>query len=286
VKIPASTQGYHRVGVYGSSFTPKGTVPDSDFEVIPQIELQPTSGNRGTPVTITGTGFAKEAAVTITFDETTLDVGAVADDSGSFSTTFEVPRSKGEEHAIVALDSHNNSARASFTTEKTPPAPPELLLPGQEVKLEMFGSVGGVMLGAARYLAGIVSFPRGGQRQIVKSSMATFDWSDTADSDDVSYVFQIAAGGDFSSPVVVRGSLAHSEYTLAEEDVLIPGSYSWRIQATDDVGNESEWSQIRQFEVVPTSTQVLFLSVAIPVVFIAIVLASIILTWRASGPKP
>jgi len=285
VKLPASVQGYHTVGVYGSSFTPKGVVPDTDFEIIPQIELQPTSGNKGTRVTMTGTGFAGHEATAISFDEMPLDVAATADHSGSFSAIFEVPQSKSREHTITVLGSDANSAQASFTTEKTPPTAPELLSPGEGARLEIFGSVGDVMLGAARYLAGIVVYPTGTKHGTIKSSMATFDWSGATDSGNVSYVFQVAAADDFSSPVLVKDSLTHSEYTLSEEDVLIPSSYSWRIQAIDDVGNESGWSEVQEFELIVMSGQVLLLAVAIPVVFVAVVLVSIILTWRANSPK-
>ena len=284
VTIPPSTPGYHIVGVYGSSFTPKGRVPDSHFEVIPQIELQPTSGNRGTRVTITGTGFAKDEVITITFDEVTLDAAPVADDSSTFSAIFEVPQSKTKEHIVTGQGSYGNSAQASFTTEKVPPTTPELLSPGQGARLEIFGSVGEVVFGAVRYLDTLVGDPGGDQPDTTKSPMTTFDWSETAEPDGATYVFQVAAD-DFSLPVLMKDSLASSEYTLSQEDVLTAGSYNWRVQAIDDVGNQSGWSEVWQFELIPMSGQVLFLSVAIPVVLVAAVLAAIVLTWRANRPK-
>jgi len=284
VRIPPSTPGYHIVGVYGSSFTPKGRVPDSHFEVIPQIELQPTSGNRGTRVTITGTGFGKNEVITISFDEVTLDAAAVADDSNAFSAVFEVPQSKTKEHIVTVQGSDGNSAQASFITEKVPPTTPELLSPGQGARLEIFGSVGEVVFGGVRYLETLVGHPGGDQPKAIKSPMTTFDWSEAADSDGVTYVFRVAAD-HFSSPALLKDGLANSEYALSEEDVLTPGSYNWRVQAIDDVGNESGWSEVWQFELIPMSGQVLFLSVAIPAVLVAAALAAVVLTWRANWPK-
>ena len=280
LNIPASTQGYHIIGIYGSSFTPKGNVPDIDFEVTPQIELQPVSGNKGTQATVTGSGFAKNEAITINFDEMTLDIAAVADDTGSFSAIFEVPQSKGKEHTISAKGSSNNSAQAMFTTEKTPPPPPQLLFPEQGDNLEIFSSVGDVFSGIAKYLLRITDSFRSS-----RPALATFDWTDVANPGDVSYIFQVAHAGDLSSPVLVKEDLVHSEYAISGEDVLIPGSYSWRIKAIDNVGNESPWSEVREFEVIPMSTLVLILSLAIPVLFIAVVVASGILTWRAEKLK-
>ena len=280
--IPASVQGHHTIVVYGSSFTPIGVVPSIDFEVIPQIELQPASGNKGTEVTVKGTGFAKGEAIVISFDEMTLDAAVVADDTGSFSAIVEAPQSEGTEHTITALGSDDNSAQAGFITEKTPPAAPKLLSPEQEAKLEIFGSVGDVMVGTAKYLIGIVGHLRGTRYDTLGSPLATFHWSEATDSDDVGYIFQIAATDVFASPVLEKEHLPSSEYTLSQENVLLPGSYSWRVRAIDDVGNESKWSEIREFEVIPMSTQVFILSLAIPVALIAVVLVSVILIRRAN----
>jgi hypothetical protein len=282
LEIPASVQGHHTIVVYGSSFTPIGTVPSIDFEVIPQIELQPASGNKGTEVTVKGTGFAKDEAIAISFDEMTLDTEVVANDTGSFSAIVEAPQSEGTEHTITAIGSDGNSAEATFITEKTPPAAPKLLSPEQEAKLEIFRSVGDVMVGTAKYLIGLVGHLGGPRYDTLGSPLATFHWSEAADSDDVSYVFQIAATDDFASPVLEKEGLASSEYTLPQENVLAPGSYSWRVKAIDDVDNESTWSELREFEVIPMSIQVFILSLAIPVAIIAVVVVSVIFVRRAN----
>jgi len=210
----------------------------------------------------------------------TLDIAAVADDTGSFSTILKVPQSKGKEHTISATGSNNNSAQAGFITEKTPPSAPQLLSPEQGDKLEIFNSVGDVVIGTVKCLFRITD-----SLQSSKLVLATFDWTDVAESGDVSYVFQVANTDDFSSLILVKENLADSEYAVPKEDALTSGSYSWRIKAIDYVGNESPWSEVREFELIPMSTLVLILSLAIPVLFIAVVVALGILTWRAERSK-
>ncbi len=282
LNIPPSTQGYHTIGVYGSSFTPKGIVPDTKFNVIPHIELQPSSGNRGAKVTIGGAGFAKDEAITISFNETKLDVVVVADDTGSFNAKFEVPPSMIKENTITAAGNKGNSARAVFTTAKIAPPAPKLLSPEQGAKLETFNSVGDVFLGTAKRLIEIITFSR---QRSSGTPQTTFDWSDSGKPGDISYVLQIAHGDDFLSPVLVRESLANSEYTLSRGDMLAPDNYSWRVRAVDDIGNESPWSEVQQCEVTPMSQQVFILSLLIPVLFIGAIAAAGILTWRAQRSK-
>lgn len=282
LNIPPSTQGYHIIGVYGSSFTPKGIVPDTKFNVAPHIELQPTSGNRGTKVTIGGTGFTEDEAITISFNEIKLDVTVVADDTGSFNAKFEVPPSTIKENTITTAGNKGNSARTVFTTEKTTPPAPKLLSPEQGAKLEIFDSVGDVFLGTAKQLIEIVTFPR---QRSSGAPQITFAWSDSDKPSVVTYVVQIAHGDDFLSPVLVRNDLANSKYTLSRGDILAPSSYSWRVKTVDDIGNESPWSEVRQFEVIPMSRQAFILSLVIPVLFIGAIATATILTWRTQRTK-
>jgi hypothetical protein len=67
VIVPPSPQGIHKVGIFGSSFTPKGTYADMDFIVVPDIEIEPASGKQGSQATIKGYGFAMNDVVTVRF---------------------------------------------------------------------------------------------------------------------------------------------------------------------------------------------------------------------------
>jgi len=284
LNIPPSTQGHHTIGVYGSSFTPRGVVPSITFEVIPHIKLDPASGNKGTQTTITGTGFSKDETITLSLDTITLNKsGIVTDNTGSFTATLEVPQSKNKELLINATGSSDNSAEASFTLEATSPQAPELSSPVQGAKLEIFDSVGSVFLGTTKYIAGIINYYRGHESTALISATATLDWTSITTSDDISYILQITRDNDFSSPIILKDT-ADSEYTLSEREFLTSGSYSWRVKATDAIGNESPWSKVQEFEVISMSNQVIILSILSVVLSVALIVFGIFI-WRVNRPN-
>ena len=285
VTIPPSTKGHHTIGVYGSSFTPKGIVPDVVFSVLPQMKLNPASGKKGTKVTVTGTGFASNETLTISFDTVTLDIAPVADSTGSFNATFEIPEYKGEEHTVIVKDSDGNSIQASLITEKAPPIAPQLVSPKQGTTMEIFSSVGDVLLETTKYLTRVLSPWRSPEKQTSRGTMVTFDWTDVAGDGDINYVLHVIKVNDSPSPVLVEEDLVNSEYTTSEEDTLTPGRYMWKTKAVDDVGNESPWTDVQEFEVIPTSSRVFILSLAIPVISILVVVALAIVIWRLKRSK-
>jgi len=279
LNIPPCTKGYHTIGVYGSSFTPKGIVPDTDFNVVTHIGLQPTSGNKGTKVTVNGAGFASDEAITLNFEDKSLNVKAIADNAGSFSAAFEVPQSTVKNNRVQAMGSAGNSAEAMFITEKIAPLTPTLLSPQQGAKLEVFNSVGDVFLVPAKSLIGIITF-KDYRQQGFGSPISTFDWSDVNAAGEASYTLQISRGDDFSSQVLLKENLLDSEYTLSQNDISTKGLYSWRVKAVDDIGNESQWSDVRKFDLILMSNQALILSITIPILVIAAILAVGMLAWR------
>ena len=282
VAIPASVQGEHTVGIYGSSFTPKGIVPDTVFEVLPQVNLQPISGNIGNKVTVTGTGYTTDEAITLRFDETTLDIGElIADNVGSFSITFKVPQGKRGKHIISTIGDKDNSAQTTYTIEKSAPAALQLLSPAHNARLEIFSSFGDVILGTAKYLAGVVDYLKGYKQESFEPALVTFRWVESADFSDVTYTLQITPANDSSSPVLTIEDLDNPEYGLSEDDALAPGRYSWRANATDDRGNEGPWSEAQEFEMVAMSNRVLILSIACPVLFICLLVFGIFM-WRVN----
>jgi len=279
LNIPPSTRGQHQLGVFGSDFTPRGTIPDIDFNVVPGIALQPTSGNKGTSVTVNGSGFAKDETITLSFEGKPLDAKATADNAGSFNVTFEVLQSRVKDNKVRATGSAGNSAEAIFVMEKIAPLAPALLFPEQRAKLEIFDSVGDVFLGTAKLLIGVIGFGDSGQRAS-GSSRVTFGWSAVNAESDITYTLEIARGNDFSSQILLKEGLADSEYNLSRDDALGRESYRWRVKAVDDIGNESPWSKVQEFEVIPMSNQVFVLSMIIPILVIATIVAAVILTWR------
>jgi len=282
--IPPSTKGYHTIGVYGSSFTPKGIVPDTDFNVVPHIELQPTSGNKGAKVTVNGAGFANGETITLSFEEITLDLKAVTDDAGSFSTAFEVPQSSVKDNRVKATGSSGNSAEAIFVAEKIAPPTPTLLSPMQGAKLKILDSFGDVFLGPAKRLIGIIIYGDSG-KQDFDTPIETLDWSDVNAEGRIRYTLQVARGDDFSSKVLLKENLVDSEYALSRNDISTKDIYSWRVKAVDDVGNESPWSEVREFDLIPMSNQALIMTLIIPILFIAVIVAAVMLILRKHRAK-
>lgn len=279
LNIPPATQGHHLVGVFGSDFTPKGVIPAMDFNVVPNIELSPASGNKGTKVTINGTGFVKGELISLNFEGTSLNTNAIADDNGSFTSSFISPQSAVKENKVRAKGTNNNSAETLFVIEQVTPPAPTLIFPGQGDELHAFDSTGAVFLGAATQLFQMASFQDSKQPGISLSNVK-FNWSDSNTQGEITYTLEIANGSDFSSPAISKSGLRESEYTLSKNDKLTIGSHSWRVVAEDNMGNQGTWSTPQEFEVIPMSNQVLIMALVILFVFIGAVASLGTILWR------
>jgi hypothetical protein len=82
---------------------------EASFTVEPDIEIDPEDGGVNERVTVTGTGFAKNGNISITFDGDDVATGS-ADSHGSFTATFNVPEVTPGTYEIKA-----DTAKASFT---------------------------------------------------------------------------------------------------------------------------------------------------------------------------
>jgi hypothetical protein len=280
-QIPPGTRGTHTITVYGSSFTPIGTVPDIQFEVTPGLKLEPDAGNRGNKITATGTGFNKNEIVTMTFDATNLDVSPIADDRGSFTATFVVPPFKGKNHTVIAAGKSGNSARATFTANKPSPAAPQLKAPPPNAVVKIYNSAGDVFSGTLKYAAGLFTRTPNQQVSYSQAPKIIFIWTQPAHAEDAQYSLQVASESDFVTTAMVKNNLESPRYVVSQHDVLPAGTYYWRIKAVDSVGNESPWSEVWQFEVIPMSSEVLILSVAIPALFTMLILTPVVIALRS-----
>jgi hypothetical protein len=84
----------------------------------PVIELSQISGNPGTTVIVTGTGFAFSSTITVKFDgtaQTTSPSTITSSSGGSFTATFTIPFSTVGDHTVKAIDASSNQASATFT---------------------------------------------------------------------------------------------------------------------------------------------------------------------------
>jgi len=280
-EIPPGTRGHHKITVYGSSFTPIGTIPDFSFEVTPQIVLEPTSGNQGAKVTALGTGFAKNEKVSINFNNITLDTSTITDDRGSFRFTFLVPQLKGKTHVVSAAGNTGNSAQATFTPNKPSPAAPQLKSPHPDTVLKIYNSVGDVFAATLKYTAGLFTRTRNQQDGYSQAPKIVFIWTQPAHAEDAQYSLQVSSEIDFATPAMVKNNLQNTRYVVSQQDVLPPGTYYWRTKAIDSIGNEGPWSEAWKFEVILMPSGVLILSIAIPALFTILILAPIVIAWRS-----
>ncbi len=270
ITVPPSVKGRHIIGIYGSSFTPKGIVPNIEFEVTPAIQLNTSSGNKGTEVKMEGNGFNASEMISISFDKTNIG-DATTDSKGSFNAVFQVPSVTGKEHTVTASGNKGALAQTSFSTTKGTPATPQLLFPGPGAKIEAFNSVLDVMMSILKYIGGLFDFITGSGQKTNDSSLTTMNWTVNGDQTGVTYTIQLARTEDFSTVTFQKSGISGNSYILNKSSLPLTGVYYWRAKAADETGGESAWSNTWKFEIVPTSPLVLALSITILVLFIGIV---------------
>jgi hypothetical protein len=111
-------------GVIGAANTVLATDASGDtavatFTVPPLISLSPALGSVGTTVTVSGSDFADNSAVTIKYDGTTVTTSpATVTTTGTGAipsgVTFTVPASALGPNTVTATDASSNTASASF----------------------------------------------------------------------------------------------------------------------------------------------------------------------------
>ncbi len=269
ITIPPSTAGYHIIGVYGSSFTPKGIVPDTQFKVTPKVELHPDSGNKGDRITVKGTGFASKETVSVEFDLTLLDT-VTTDDLGCFQFVFQVPESHKGEHIITASGSSGNTAKAGFVVEWTAPLPPKLLYPKDQERLEIFDSVGKLLSSSGAFLLHILTLGRKSPNEDRVTPGVELCWSGTTENEDITYTLQIDRGwdGDPIIPILTKEQLTETNFKCN----LPQGRYTWQVKATDKFGFESPWSEPGRFQMVVFSPVVLAVLIVGPLLVAGLVI--------------
>ncbi len=202
----------------------EGNSAEADFTVAADVSISPVTsqtspGYVGMDVTISGAGFIPNTTLTITYASTPVVFTTTSGADGSFSYTFEVPKSESGSHTITATDG-TNSKVVTFFMESDAPEIPKPLLPLMDTKPE---------------------------RPI------TFDWEDVTDDSGVTYTLQIAKDKSFTDIVKTWEGLTESEYTMTEavelESTKKDAPYWWRVKAIDGASNESGWSGAGSFHV-------------------------------------
>ena len=117
-EIPTSEYGEHTITITGEDSL---VVLEETFTVIPEILLDPVSGEGGINVTITGTGFDGNKDVIIYFEGVEVKTKR-ADNNGSFDTFFAIPELDAGIYTVLAEDENNDdiSDDADFTISVPP----------------------------------------------------------------------------------------------------------------------------------------------------------------------
>lgn len=114
--VPSATAGVYAIDAQGST-TNASDVPNRDFTVTRRVAISPAGGYAGTAVRLTGTGFAVNTTVTVTYDLTpvaTTPIHVITTAAGNVSATFVVPSGVAGAHAVVVNDG-TAMANATFT---------------------------------------------------------------------------------------------------------------------------------------------------------------------------
>lgn len=175
----------------------------------------PTSpGHVGMELTVRGAGLIANAPIAVTYTNNDEDIPvatATADANGNFSAKFVVPPSVAGSHAVTATDGTSTITSAFIMESQSPPVP-------------------------------VLLSPKVASTAEVETY---FDWEDVTDPSGVSYTLQVASDANFTTLVLEKEGLQHSEYTVAKgEELESTGkkAYYWRVKAVDGASNESEWA--------------------------------------------
>jgi hypothetical protein len=141
ITVPASPAGANTVDGTAGAGSASAT-----FTVLPSLTLNPTSGDVGSSVTATGTGFAAGSSVSFSWDASTVLTctgGPVTTSSaGGFACTFDVPAAVKGGHSVAAKDAASNSASATYTVDQSITLSPNFGFVGSSVTVQGSGFAG------------------------------------------------------------------------------------------------------------------------------------------------
>jgi len=239
--LPEMPKGSYDVTAEGRK-TDKEDISAASFNVNPNLMLTPVTGHVGSELSVSGTGFAADKEIIITYGDSQQGTSAT-NGKGSFSNvTFSTPKSIHGEHTVTAEDALGNAAPATFTMESQPPAKPALISPSN-----------------------------GGRVGFVGSITPTLEWSAVTDDSGVSYSLQIGSSANFTAPVLSLTGLTEASYTLTDTQALSYGTYYWRVKAIDGAQNDSGWTATYDFQAGLLSLWLFIVIIALVVVLIGVV---------------
>ena len=110
ILIPEGSAGEHTITVKDD----RRNEASATFTIEPEMAISRTSGEIGSEVTVTGTGFGDEQDVTITFDGATVATDET-DEYGSFTASFDVPDVDAATYDVEVEDEDDNKGESTFT---------------------------------------------------------------------------------------------------------------------------------------------------------------------------
>jgi hypothetical protein len=221
--LPASAYGSHTISASGDVTRDAAT---TTFSTRAKIEdFSPAQGSPGDSVSLTGSGFSSNQALTVTVGGVAVPGSRQTLSNGNVVINFQVPKGSIEGRQTLTLtDGGGATASDYFTVTKRILPTPQPISP-RDTRL--------------------------------RSGQVTFRWGAiTGSSNNVTYILQISSSPDVATYVRSISDLQTSSYTVPEEDPLLKGSYYWWVKAVDNYGNESPWSDSSSFSVSPIPTWV------------------------------
>ena len=205
--VPDTIAGSHKfVAEAPRLYTENAT---ATLKIGPYIRLEPELPEIGTEVTVAGCGFAASSPIHIKYDNLDIANSPSTDETGCFSYKFNIPESSKKDHTITVSDEAGNTATFTLPLEGKPPPKPVTVSP----KDQRFGWFG--------------------------AEPVTFNWTEVSDPSGITYTLEIGDNLNFFplKPGMRRSELTQNSCTIYIE----PGTYYWRVKATDGAGNEGEW---------------------------------------------
>jgi len=276
ITVPPSVKGRHILGVYGSSFTPIGIVPDLEFEVTSSIQLIPSTVIGSRDVRIDGNGFNADEIIAIKYDRSATDASATTDALGNFTLTMKAPSKAGKTHTIEAAGNKGGLAQASYTSGSLPPPSLQLLTPGPGATFYNYNSVIDAITGLFRSPNSLLGIGPASQSSGADASLAVLGWSADTDTTGMKYSLQISKSPDFAGTAMQKDDIPTTSFNLQRSMLPDTGTYYWRVRAVNDADDVGQWSNSWNFDSRAASPLVIAIAFTIIALIIAIIVFGII----------
>jgi hypothetical protein len=192
-----------------------------------------------------------------------------------FSLVFEIPISTATSHTITAVSSKGQSAKTTFTSERTVSREVKLVSPADGNEYILFESAWDVYSSTFKYIFSIFDYISGAKKSIYQSKPVVVDWSDVP-LQGVTYVLDVADADNPSVSVISKEIKEKSQYSISGNESLPPGKYTWKVKSRYE-GTDSSWSESRDFEIITMPVRVLLFTIAIGILVIAAIVFIVLL---------